>query len=177
MITAIRVALLGVMLAAPLTAAAQAGSQPAPDVLKELLVEVRGLRLAMERAATVGARIQLLVARVQMQEQRIAELSRRAVTVREELSRIDAGVAQQAMMIKQVERSVSSGQHTPEEQREMESMMEMHKQQIAITDKRRQQLMAEDASLAQQIAADQGRWSDVNGQLDELERSLTPRKP
>ena len=52
----------------------------------------------------------------------------------------------------------------------------MHKQQIAITDKRRQELIAEDASLAQQIAADQGRWSDVNGQLDELDRSLTPRK-
>ena len=63
-----------------------------PDVLGELLKEVRGLRLAMERAATVGARIQLLVARVQLQEQRIAELSRRAAVVRDELSKADAAI-------------------------------------------------------------------------------------
>src|SRR5687767_7515922 len=74
-----------------------------PDVLGELLKEVRALRIAMERASTVGARIQLLVARVQMQEQRIAELSRRAVAVREELSKLDAGNAGIASMMKRFE--------------------------------------------------------------------------
>ena len=176
MITAIRVALLGAMLAAPSMASAQSSASPAPDVLKELLVEVRGLRAAMERAATVGARIQLLVARVQMQEQRITELSRRAVAVREELSRIDAGIAQHSAMMKQFERSGSSARANPDEQREIEGMIEMQKQQIVFTEKRRQELLSEDALLAQQIAADQSRWSDVNNQLDELERSLTPRK-
>jgi predicted nucleic acid-binding Zn-ribbon protein len=180
MIGAIRVAMLVAALAAPSLAAAQTAPPPTPpagpDVLRELLVEVRGLRAAMERAATVGARIQLLVARVQMQEQRIAELSRRAITVREELSRIDTGIAQHNAMIKQFERSVSSGRGNADEQREFEGMIEVHKQQMAITEKRRQELLSEDALLAQQIAADQSRWSDVNNQLDELERSLTPRK-
>lgn len=177
MIGAIRVAMLVAALAAPSVAAAQTSAPPAaPDVLRELLVEVRGLRAAMERAATVGARIQLLVARVQMQEQRIAELSRRAITVREELSRIDTGIAQHNAMIRQFERSVASGRGNADEQREFEGMIEVHKQQMAITEKRRQELLSEDALLAQQIAADQGRWSDVNSQLDELERSLTPRK-
>jgi chromosome segregation ATPase len=176
MITAIRVAFLAAMLAAPSPAAAQSTAPPAPDVLRELLAEVRGLRLAMERAATVGARIQLLVARVQMQETRIAELSRRAVTVREEIGRIDAAVAQQSEMLKQFERGAQS-RANPDEQRELEGMVEMHKQQIALAEKRRQELASEEAQLAQQIAADQSRWSDVNNQLDELERSLTPRKP
>src|SRR5687768_2597431 len=176
MITGIRVAFLAAMLAAPSMALAQSSAPPATDVLKELLVEVRGLRAAMERAATVGARIQLLVARVQMQEQRITELSRRAVAVREELSRIDAGSAQFSAMMKQFERSGSSARVNPDEQREIEGMIEMQKQQIAITEKRRQELLSEEALLAEQIAADQGRWSDVNNQLDELERSLTPRR-
>src|SRR5688500_14026072 len=49
-----RVALLGALLAGPSMAAAQTSAPPAaPDVLRELLVEVRGLRAAMERAATV----------------------------------------------------------------------------------------------------------------------------
>jgi formamidopyrimidine-DNA glycosylase len=177
MTRAIRVATLVATLAAPSLAAAQTSAPPAaPDVLRELLVEVRGLRAAMERAATVGARIQLLVARVQMQEQRITELSRRAVTVREELGKIDATIVQHSGMLKQFERTESSGRIPPEEQRSMESMIEMQKQQIAVAEKRRQDLLGEEALLAQQINADQSRWSDVNNQLDELERSLTPRK-
>jgi uncharacterized coiled-coil protein SlyX len=175
MIRAIRVATLLAALAAPALAAAQGSAPPAaPDVLRELLVEVRGLRAAMERAATVGARIQLLVARVQMQEQRIAELSRRAVTVREELGKLDAQIAQFNGMMKQFEGA--NARMPPEEQRAMEGMFEMQKHQIAIAEKRRQDLLGEEALLAQQITADQGRWSDVNSQLDELERSLTPRK-
>jgi hypothetical protein len=166
--------LLATLLLTPSLAAAQSTAPAAPDILKELLVEVRGLRQAMERAATVGARIQLLVARVQMQEDRIAELSRRAITVREEIGRIDMQIAQFSGMIKQFERS--GVRANPDEQREIEGMLEIQKQQIAATEKRRQELIAEEALLAQQIAADQGRWSDVNTQLDELERSLTPRK-
>lgn len=178
MIRSIRVATLVAALAAPSLAAAQTSAPPAaPDVLRELLVEVRGLRVAMERAATVGARIQLLVARVQMQEQRIAELSRRAVTVREELGKLDATIAQHSGMLKRSLELESSGRVPPEEQRAIEGMLEIQKQQIAIAEKRRQDLLGEEALLAQQIAADQGRWSDVNNQLDELERSLTPRKP
>jgi chromosome segregation ATPase len=175
MTSAIRLAMIIAALATSSMTFAQSSAPAAPDVLKELLVEVRGLRAAMERAATVGARIQLLVARVQMQEQRITELSRRAVTVREELSRIETGIAQFSAMTKQFERS--GARTNPDEQREIEGMLEMQKQQIAITEKRRQELLSEEALLAQQIAADQSRWSDVNNQLDELERSLTPRKP
>ena len=178
MIGPIRVAMLVAALAAPSLAAAQTSAPPAAsDVLRELLVEVRGLRAAMERAATVGARIQLLVARVQMQEQRIAELSRRAMTVREELGKLDATIAQHSGMLKQFDRAEATGRMPPDEQRAMEGMLEMQKQQIAIAEKRRQDLLGEEALLAQQINADQSRWSDVNSQLDELERSLTPRKP
>ena len=176
MITAIRVAFITAMLTAPSAAAAQASAPPAsPDVLRALLDEVRGLRAAMERAATVGARIQLLVARVQMQEQRIAEASRRAATIRDEVSGLDMQIAQQSSMLKQFERAGPSNR-SADEQREIESMLEMQKQQVVVSEKRRQDLIAEEALLAQQIAADQSRWSDVNNQLDELERSLTPRK-
>jgi chromosome segregation ATPase len=110
-----------------------------------------------------------------MQEQRIAELSRRAVTVREELGKLDAEIAQHSGLLK---RSIteSIGRLPPEEQRAIEGMLEIQKQQIAFAEKRRQDLLGEEALLAQQIGADQSRWSDVNSQLDELERSLTPRK-
>lgn len=145
-----------------------------PDVLSELLKEVRGLRLAMERAATVGARIQLLVARVQLQEQRITELSRRAVTVREELSKIDTDTANMASMLKRFEGPLAN--MPPEERAAMEGQTEIFKTQLATAEKRRQDLLNEEAMLSQQISADQGRWTDINDQLDQLERSLTPPK-
>ena len=148
-----------------------AGAQAqTPDVLGELLKEVRALRIAMERAATVGARTQLLVARVQLQEQRITELSRRAVAVREELSKIDSGTTGIASMLERFESPTA--EMPPEESAAFESQIEMFKTQMATAEKRRQELTNEEALLSQQISADQGRWSDINNQLDQLERSL-----
>ena len=174
MSTVLRIAIVAALCALPSMARAQSTASAPPEVLNALLVEVRGLRVAMERAATVGARIQLLVARVQMQEQRIAESSRRANAIRDDVSSIDMQISQLTAMVRQFERGTA--RVSPEEQREVETMMEMQKQQLAAAEKRRQDLANEEAMLSQQIAADQSRWSDINHQLDELERSLTPRK-
>lgn len=144
-----------------------------PDLLGELLKEVRGLRVAMERAATVGARIQLLVGRVQIQEQRIAELTRRSAALREEMSRLDLAISEMASSAKSLE---GASAKTPDMQKEIESQLESLHAQLALTEKRRQELANDDAQIAQQMSADQGRWTDVNNQLDQLERSLTPPK-
>jgi hypothetical protein len=47
----------------------------------ELLNEVRALRLAVERLATDGARSQVLLGRVQLQERRVADIARRLESV------------------------------------------------------------------------------------------------
>mgnify|MGYP001560516201 CR=1 FL=1 len=153
----------------PAAARAQA---PAIDPIRELLTEVRALRMAMERSATVGARIQLLVARVQLQEQRIAELSRRAGAVRDELSTVEAVIASTTDDVKRTESAIERTT-SPEMRREMEAQLEYHKAKLRNPEKRRQELLNEELLLSQQMAADQARWSDVNSQLDELERSLT----
>lgn len=156
----------------PARALAQAAAAPPPrDVLAELLDEVRGLRQAMERAATVGARIQLLVARVQLQEQRIAESARRVAAVRDELSKIDTQAAGVLLQAAQFESMIEK---VPRDEREgMQRMIDSFKTQNASFEKRRQDLANEEALLLQQVSADQGRWSDVNGQLDDIERSLS----
>ena len=55
---------------------------PSQDVLPALLLEVRGLRAAMEQMAAAGPRVQLALGRVQLQEQRINNLIRRLDEVR-----------------------------------------------------------------------------------------------
>jgi len=166
MMHALVIVLLGGLLI-PVALEAQA---PVADPIRELLTEVRALRLAMERSATVGARIQLLVARVQMQEQRIAELSRRAATLRDDIAKVDTEIARTAGEAKRMEGML---ERVPAEDREgFGRQIENMKAQSALPQKRRQDLLNEEALLSQQMAADQGRWSDVNNQLDELERSL-----
>ena len=161
------IVLLGGLLI-PVALEAQA---PVADPIRELLTEVRALRIAMERSATVGARIQLLVARVQMQEQRIAELSRRAAAVRDEISKVDAVIAVTIDNVKGSE-VMAEKATSPEIRREMEAQVEYYKTQLRTPEKRRQELLNEESLLSQQMAADHVLWSDVNNQLDELERSL-----
>lgn len=165
---AIAIVLLGLFLS-PVASPAQT---PAADPIRELLTEVRALRLAMERQATVGARIQLLVARVQLQEQRIAELSRRAAAVRDELSKVEAVIASTTDDVRRTEIAIERTS-SPEMRREMEEQLEYHKAKLRNPEKRRQELLNEESLLSQQMVADQGRWSDVNNQMDDLERSLT----
>ena len=73
------------------------GQSPAPppagDVLAALLVEVRGLRAAMEQMASAGPRVQLFASRLQLQEGRMNNMARRLDTVRDSLAGAQREVA------------------------------------------------------------------------------------
>ena len=143
----------------PTRAFAQAAAPPTQrdlptELLTELLTEVRGLRQSMERAATVGARIQLLVARVQLQEQRIAELSRRLMTVRDEMSTLDAQASALQNQVAMFEKAGANNNVPAEERNQMEQMLQGFKSQVATFEKRRLDLANEESLLMQQVAAD-----------------------
>src|SRR5688500_9866969 len=61
----------------------------ATDVLGALLTEVRGLRVAMEQMASAGPRVQLALGRLQLQEQRLNTMLRRAESIRETVVRVE----------------------------------------------------------------------------------------
>ena len=73
--------IFGIVGVAVSTSASQSSARqsatPQEDVLPALLVEVRGLRAAMEQMASAGPRVQLALGRVQLQEQRVNNLMRR----------------------------------------------------------------------------------------------------
>lgn len=60
--------------------------RPAGDLTTALLVEMRGLRAAIEQLASSNARIQLAIGRLQIQEQRVNALLRQQAEVRLRLS-------------------------------------------------------------------------------------------
>jgi chromosome segregation ATPase len=157
-----------ILFAVPTTASAQAR---ADDPIRELLAEVRLLRQALERASTVGTRIQLLVARVQLQEQRIGELSRRLDSVRAELRGIEREAQALAPQIAAMQEATQA--EDAHERRAAEQAAAMLNSQMETLERRRQELTGEEGLLAQQIAAEQARWTDFNDRLEQLERSLS----
>lgn len=170
---------LGVAFTALAVSVAAQGTKPQqdPDILGALLVEVRGLRQAMEQIGTSGARVQLSLGRLQLQEQRINATIRRLESVRDARAKAEqehagalAQLANFEKMFKDNAKDVPPGQENP-----FLGMLGGFKKTIEVNESEIQRLQGEEAQLEQQIATEQARWADINRALEELERSLSKR--
>jgi chromosome segregation ATPase len=141
------------------------------DVLPELLAEVRGLRAAMEQMASSGPRVQLALGRLQLQEQRVNNLLRRIETVRTSLAAAqrDEEKSRQDLALREEE-----FKSAPEPmQRAMEQIVATGKAAHARAATELQRLQVDESGIVQELATEQGRWSDINHRMEELERALT----
>src|SRR5439155_18263109 len=80
------VASVGLALAARAVVRAAPQTAPSSDPMNALLSEVHALRLAMEQSASIAPRVQLTLARLNIEEQRISQLAAQLEQVRRELS-------------------------------------------------------------------------------------------
>ena len=161
------------LLGGPVDGRAQVTATP-PEVLAALLVEVRGLRAAMEQMASAGPRVQLALGRLQLQEQRINTLVRRLEEIRATLAHArkehDA-LTEQMVHSERVSREAAE----PEVRRDAEEQVKGYKTLLARANLEVQRLQNDEASLAQDISGEQGRWTELNQRLEALERSLGGR--
>jgi len=67
-------------------ASTQSAPAASPDPLPALLSEVHALRIAMEQQATISPRIQLSMARLNIEEQRMAQLTQQLDQIHRQLS-------------------------------------------------------------------------------------------
>jgi chromosome segregation ATPase len=161
---------------AGMRAAASASNQPTSLNPDPLLAEVRGLRADLHQAAGASIRAQLLVARLQLQEQRITVLGNQLADVRRQLAAKESEAAPVAESVKRLEDAAqSSGSRNPEEQREVELASAMSKTRLAQMRREIAQLRAQETDVQNSIATEQNRWTDFNTRLDELERQLPAR--
>jgi DNA repair ATPase RecN len=151
----------------------QAASTP-PDVLPALLVEVRGLRAAMERMAEAGPRVQLALGRLQLQEQRVNTLVRRLEDVRTNLGQARRGLDQMHENAGNLERMIREAAD-PEPRRQAEEEVKALKSEVARVTLEVQRLTNDEAALMQEVSTEQGRWTEINQRLEELERTLGRR--
>jgi hypothetical protein len=144
------------------------------DVLPALLVEVRGLRAAMEAMASSGPRVQLALGRLQLQEQRVNNLLRRLETVRASLAGAQREEEQSRVQIATVEEMFKSAA-VPEgmSRAQVEEQLVMIKNAASFAATEVQRLQVEESGIVQELATEQGRWTDINQRMEELERGLT----
>jgi len=153
------------------TVAGQAPAAQGADVTAALLVEVRGLRQAMERLASAGPRVQLALGRLQLQEQRVNTMLRRQAELTAQIASEEKKLAQWRDQLASTE---DRARHAvdPAIRQQAESGIRFLTEMLEETTSELQRLRAEEVTTAQAIASEQNRWIDINAQLEALERAL-----
>ncbi len=148
-----------------------------PDVLSALLTEVRGLRQAMEQMASAGPRVQLALGRLQLQEQRLSTMLRRLENVRDSTAGAERAVQQVQADLARQEENLKASEARGDE-RDIGALtyeVRQIRRRLALAQQDLQRWQGEEAQLQQQIGTEQGRWSEINRTLEELERALGRR--
>lgn len=161
------------MLMAPMLMGALLGQAPSPASraasMDDVVAEVRALRMEMKQSAEAGLRAQLLVARLQVEEQRISGLARQLSETEQEIRALDgARNPWLEQMLKEFDKN-------PPEPGDVDMMAGLRAQLEKIQNgdpvlKERQ------ASLSRQLADEQARWIAFNAQLEALEKSVNAPK-
>ena len=154
---------------------AQSGAS-GTDTLSALLVEVRALRVAMERAATTTPQIQLLAARLSVENERLARLTHDADSARQELERVVAVSAGLTARSGEFEEMLSR-EADPARQRDIRQEQAATKMQLEELAGRELRLRARDMELSNLAAAEQAQWAELNRRVDQLEQELAARRP
>lgn len=156
-----------------LPVAAQSGSDGA---LSALLVEVRALRIAMERASSTAPQIQLLAARLTVQNERLSRATRDADEAHRELEKLLAEVSTLTAQATHLEEALT-GETDPARLRELKSEQLGVKSILEERAMQEPRIRARENELANQVTVEQGQWAELNRRLDELERELAMRRP
>jgi hypothetical protein len=169
------VAIVAGCVAVTLTAGTiRATSQTNPsDVLGSLLSEVHQLRLAMERSATVTPRVQLLLARLNIEEQRTVGLGRDLDQIRQQQVAASLETKKLTAELEDVQKALQTFNDASQRrglESEQQGLTRKLAQQTAIEDG----LRTRESEAAQLLSAEQSRWIDLNAKLDALEQMLGP---
>ena len=151
------------------------GTRPvdSSDAIAALVAELRAVRAELVEASQRTLRFQLLLARLQLQEQRIGHLDRQRAEVTKALMDTGTMTAMFTSQFEQMERGCEAA--TGEERKACESQLTTMKTTATTHQAREQQLRMQEQELSQAIATEQGRWADFSARLDDLERALMRR--
>ncbi len=162
--------ILGAVVAVAAIASGQA--QRGPATLDDLLAEIRGLRADLRQTTRASTQMQVLTARLQLQEQRIAVLANQRADVTARLAVQTPLRVETEAQVRNFEGMISRNESLEVPRAELTVMLAERQRALSQHRNAEQQLRTQESDLSAQIAAEQNRWQDFNNRLDELERSL-----
>jgi outer membrane murein-binding lipoprotein Lpp len=145
---------------------------PAParqTSMDDLVTEVRALRADIQQMADASIRAQLLVGRLQVQEQRIAGIAKQLTETEEQIRALDA--ARNPFLTEMLK----NFDKEPTEPGEVNMFAGM-KAQLEKIENGDPVLKERQASLSRLLSEEQARWLAFNAQLEELEKAVVAAK-
>ncbi|HEV8145127.1 MAG TPA: hypothetical protein VGP79_02025 [Bryobacteraceae bacterium] len=143
----------------------------APDPIQTLLGEVQQLRLAIERSTLLGARTQIALQRIQIQEARTRQLEQDANGFRTQADSLTASRSQFEARLKDAEEQLPRVAD-PKQRLAMEQEVRMSKETLASMTMAEQQARAREVGATNQARLEQSKLQDLLARVDEMERVL-----
>lgn len=145
--------------------------RPQNEDVKALLAEVRALRLTIERAAAQGNQAQLLLGRVQLQENRLATLGRQYDEARRKTLDAQQGEGEVEQRLQQMTSHLRSA-IPPDERDAVEQAVVSAKADLARAQARTALMRADETAAYTALSTEQQRWAAFNERLETIERSF-----
>lgn len=160
--------ILGLILTSPLLCQSQESDR---QTLPTLLSEVRQLRLAIERSTLLGTRMQIALQRIQMQETRAARVSQDLDRLRREVAELQMAHSSAVARFKNEEEMLAQIAN-PVDRKASEAGLQRFKLELEAMATREQQARAREAELGIQAQNEQGRLTELNDKVNQMERAL-----
>jgi outer membrane murein-binding lipoprotein Lpp len=142
---------------------------PRSSSMDDVVAEVRALRADLQQMAESSLRAQLLVARLQVEEQRIDGLARQLAETEQQMRSLEGA---RNPMLTQMLKQFDAEPREPGEP----DMLAGVRAQLEKIENGDPVLKERQASLSRLLAEEQARWVSFNAQLEALERQKGPGK-
>ena len=137
------------------------------ETLKQLLTEVRELRLALQRAAFSNTRFQMLIERLRIEQSHVDSLRRDLENVRNQLSELKAAKPRMEQEVKDAETRLDQVTD-PSAHAEFESRIKALRDNLARVTPEEERLQNRETGLESEFQTSQAKLNELNSQLDAL---------
>ena len=163
------------LLVLPSRGAAQqpAASPSEAALIQALLAEVRELRLALERSTVIMPKMQLAIARFQMQQERVDRREREVQLVRDQLATESLTKDHAQSTLKQYEDQARQAVD-PAARKQFEDAAVGLRSDLEQMAAREQQMQARQADSLTQLRLEQAKLNELADSLDKLDKALKP---
>ena len=137
------------------------------QTLKQLLTEVRELRLAVQQATVSNTRFQMLIERVRVQQAHVDALSRQLENIHSQVAEMKAAKPQMEQQIKDAE-DLLDRTPDPNAHAELDSRIKGGKANLARLAQEDERLRSRETAVDTELQSAQAKLNELNSQMDAL---------